>query len=367
MKLGVFSNFVYPHIGGSELVIEAISKRLSKMREYDVNIYGHNIKSFVDNGRIKRYKASRDKDLIKQINCNDVVWIYSDSFWGLNIIFDNIKDVNPNLYITVLASDLLGSKSRYVDIVNKYSDKIFLKVHEMNSYNILKNIGIEKNPVIIPNGFDLSEFENNSKNFKRKYNLENKKIILNVANYFHGKGQDLLPDIVEPMINRGNKDFAVVSISSCSNYPYERYLLNKVRNKANKSNVPIIFLRNINREFVISAFKQSDIFAFTSLKEVAPLVIMECMAASLPWISFPVGNVRDLRGGRVVDCDTVDGKGFLSPSKKDLLNFSYYLNSFLEDSCRIEECKKELTKEDLCGMDWDNICDKYDILFRGGI
>jgi glycosyltransferase involved in cell wall biosynthesis len=45
----------------------------------------------------------------------------------------------------------------------------------------------------------------------------------------------------------------------------------------------------------------ADVLLFPSRIECAPLVILEAMAAGVPWISYDVGNVRELAGGIVVD------------------------------------------------------------------
>jgi glycosyltransferase involved in cell wall biosynthesis len=48
------------------------------------------------------------------------------------------------------------------------------------------------------------------------------------------------------------------------------------------------------------ALAGADLFLFTSRVECAPLVILEAMAAGVPWVSFDVGNVSELPGGIVV-------------------------------------------------------------------
>lgn len=48
------------------------------------------------------------------------------------------------------------------------------------------------------------------------------------------------------------------------------------------------------------ALAQADLFVFPSRIECAPLVIIEAMAARIPWIAYDVGNVRDLAGGVIV-------------------------------------------------------------------
>ena len=51
---------------------------------------------------------------------------------------------------------------------------------------------------------------------------------------------------------------------------------------------------------VESTIAEADLFLFPSTIECAPLVILEAMAAGVPWISYDVGNVRELDGGLVV-------------------------------------------------------------------
>jgi L-malate glycosyltransferase len=63
----------------------------------------------------------------------------------------------------------------------------------------------------------------------------------------------------------------------------------------------LIELRDGRESHVVeSALGEADLFLFPSSIECAPLVILEAMAAGVPWISYDVGNVRELPGGMVV-------------------------------------------------------------------
>jgi glycosyltransferase involved in cell wall biosynthesis len=76
---------------------------------------------------------------------------------------------------------------------------------------------------------------------------------------------------------------------------------------------PSCFLESLRRDRVIrfvdgrragsveAVLATADVFLFPSRIECAPLVIIEAMAAGLPWVSYDVGNVRELPGGIVVD------------------------------------------------------------------
>lgn len=54
------------------------------------------------------------------------------------------------------------------------------------------------------------------------------------------------------------------------------------------------------RAAVENAIASADVFLLPSTVECSPLVIIEAMAAGLPWVSYDVGNVRELAGGIVV-------------------------------------------------------------------
>lgn len=49
------------------------------------------------------------------------------------------------------------------------------------------------------------------------------------------------------------------------------------------------------------ALAAASVFVFPSRIECAPLVILEAMAAGVPWVSYDVGNVRELAGGVVAE------------------------------------------------------------------
>lgn len=51
---------------------------------------------------------------------------------------------------------------------------------------------------------------------------------------------------------------------------------------------------DLAREELISLFYEADLFVFASHIEYSPLVIFECLAAGLPFLSTPVGNVDEI-------------------------------------------------------------------------
>jgi glycosyltransferase involved in cell wall biosynthesis len=60
-------------------------------------------------------------------------------------------------------------------------------------------------------------------------------------------------------------------------------------------------LPSLPRPEVLSAIAASNLVLLTSRHEASPLVLLEAMALSVPWVSIDVGGVRDYSGGIVVD------------------------------------------------------------------
>ena len=63
----------------------------------------------------------------------------------------------------------------------------------------------------------------------------------------------------------------------------------------------VYVLAGLPRQDVLAAYGDADLFVFGSRVECAPLVVLEAMAAGLPFVSTPVGNVPELAGGVLVN------------------------------------------------------------------
>lgn len=63
---------------------------------------------------------------------------------------------------------------------------------------------------------------------------------------------------------------------------------------------PLTFVDGRTHASAEDLLARSDVFVLPSTVECSPLVVIEAMAASKPWVSYDVGNVRELAGGMVV-------------------------------------------------------------------
>lgn len=68
---------------------------------------------------------------------------------------------------------------------------------------------------------------------------------------------------------------------------------------ATRQNCQVLFLEKLDREETFSAFDACDLFLLTAKAETQPIVLLEAMAASKPWISTDTGCVAEMRGGIV--------------------------------------------------------------------
>lgn len=85
--------------------------------------------------------------------------------------------------------------------------------------------------------------------------------------------------------------------------------------KGNKDPKKKIIFADLKREELIPLFFNADLFLFASHVEYSPLVIFECLAAGLPFLSIPVGNVDEIvkwSGGGVLCTGHQSREGFSS-------------------------------------------------------
>lgn len=356
MRLGIFCNFGPPHCGGSEEVIKHISRGFAY--RYDVTIYSHSQNNpYRDDNGVMNARSERGNALIFQINENDHILVYSDSFWGWDTIVENIDKVVPDVSVALVGAYHMRSRGKRArELFRQNIDRFRIICHsEGDDYRwAIQN---RWKVHIIPNGVDLEEFRSNVIDFREKYKIKEKYIILNVSNWFYGKGQDLLASIGE----RLNSDCVIVQISNSVEYPYDKTFLKRCKNKC--KNINVRFLRDIPREDVVAAFKSADVFVFTSQKEVCPLVILESQAAGLPWVSMNVGDIRNRKGGAIISHYNEDSKGYKIIDEKVSVYYVLEIANVLQNI----DFRKKLIMEgqkDIEQLDWKNIVPLYDKVFN---
>lgn len=199
-----------------------------------------------------------------------------------------------------LANWLLWRPYVYFDmprIMNSFDHVVFLsqRIDKDRFYDryLAKKIGFH-NCSVIPNGVELSEFENVNDQFRIQYGIEDyRPVLLCVGNFTELKNQKMVLNI---FIQAKIKNSVLVFIGSQKN----RYsdMLNKMWLESDKDmSTDMMILDHVDRHTIISAYKAADLFINGSKTECFPLVILESMASETPFISTAVGCVPDLPGG----------------------------------------------------------------------
>ena len=362
MKIIFATNYSYPQVGGSENVIKEVSERFALNPENSVFVLSNNVKAeFCEKAvsylPLKSYEAF--VSFVNQSNI-DILMVYSDCFIYWKDIILNPERLKCKIVLCPVGFNATEKNTKLYTLLSSNGSKIFFIPHSKNykDYSIVEYLKL--NNRVIPNGIDLKCFTDNSIDFKKKYSIEDKKVILNVSNFFPGKGQEFASELIPEEIK---KDCVFVSISSKINLPFESSYLSKCIASFNNKKIKNMFLRSVGREIVLSAFKCSDIFLFTSQKEVSPLVVIECIAAKLPWVSMPVGNCSELPGGIIIPNQDKDFSGNYVFNQKVKKEFKDTVYSILTDDKR----KKDITKNNLEFIekrDWDKIQKEYENYFK---
>lgn len=303
MKIGIATNFYYPSIGGAEKVVQIITEYLAKFHEVVVftrQLPNRKYEPF-QQYKLKEYRPGNVAAFEQEINsCGlDVLLIYSD-------VFDYFRHIalrqNPfKLILALCGANWLFAHRNLVNLFSRNANNIHAIVcHSTRErdYRLCSSDPLAKKVIVIPNGVDVTEFDENTLTRQDLApDIADKRWLLNVSNFFPGKGQEHLVDILAKLPNPD--EFAYIQVSS--DIPFavgtELEIRWKTRLHKTKSKYAVHVAKNVSRSEVIGYFKQSNVFVFTSEKEVAPLVLLESMAAKLPWIATNVGNAADLDGG----------------------------------------------------------------------
>ncbi len=360
-KIALCVNHYHPCIGGSEYVVENVAKYMSNFCEVFVitpRQEGRNIEKYKPINVIE-YIVGSNEDFLRKLNHikPDSVMVYSDMFECFKSL---ITSTNFNIHLALCGASWLYKNPHFVNIINrKHNIQSFICHSTIDrDYKLCSNSEFRSRTHVIRNGVHTQEFDTNDimkdvlvNRLGLPEHCYKKCWVLNVANFFPGKGQDILQSVIK----RVNRDVFYIQVASDMSFTNIGKVLESkwIKNKDENS----ILLKNIKREYIIGLMKQSNVFAFTSEKEVAPITILESMTASLPWVSTNVGNVSELSGGLCIKApkDSRDYSVF-----NDLIvdEFAENISKALTLPTIGDDGRRHVEKE----FRWEDILPKYRVL-----
>ncbi len=180
--------------------------------------------------------------------------------------------------------------------------------------NLVEKSFLNKYPVqVINNGIDLEVFKKMPSDFRKKYNLEEKKVILGVANLWNKR--------------KGLDSFVELSSKLDDNYLIVLVGVTERQKEHLPENILGITRTNNIRE-LSEIYTAADIFVNPTLEEVLGLVNLEALACGTPVITYDSGGSPeciDLKCGISVEKDNI--RALVS----EIIDFDF-------DRYKIEDC-----------------------------
>ncbi|MCX6031406.1 MAG: glycosyltransferase family 4 protein [Chloroflexi bacterium] len=358
--------FYYPHVGGAEEVVRQISERLARRghqvtvatsadpaRNYS-ELNGVRISEFAIRGNVvKGFEA--DKNELKRFRTHmmgnyDLIMNYAAQSWPTDLTLTMLDQLEcPKVIAPCGYSGLVGWRRLFYALyfrklpsyLREY-DKIVYHSRNYRDKQFGDQCGLA-NYTIIPNGVDSSEFQRVAPSFRNQYNIKTPFLLLSVGNHYRVKGHHRLMEAFE-RLERNDVTLAIIGRDLAEGYRScwaDCY-------KAAQCHPRIILVADAPRPVVVSAFLEADVFWLSSYVEAFPLVILEAMASGTPFVSYDVGNVKELSGGMVVPSSTV---------------MAERTNHLLNNSALREELGALGRQTQRLRYDWEGIIDHYEQLY----
>lgn len=367
MRLVLCVNHAAPfNVGGSEKVVQQISE--SMVNEYGMEVYVLAKWAGRDHIRLNGVNIVPSKagsafvDQLKKLN-PDHTMVYSDSFFQLPQLIASVDEIPGSKSLVMVGMNHMRSNGNTFNAFKEVSEQFQVITHsnDYKDYSTCISTGIT--PIVIPNAIDFDEFQDKKLGFRRRFDIpEDKKLILCVSNFFPGKGQEHLHHMLQHLGKKRNDFYALFMSTNVSFHQAESMRRRHETAIRKGCQYPAKSLKQISRELTVQAFFESDIFAFPSQTEVAPLVILESMAAALPYVSLNVGNVPQLAGGIVCHSNDVH-RGLLKYTMPVYDKFSEALELLLSDDEKRKSLGEQGRQMILDKHDWSKIKEMYRNVF----
>ena len=241
-----------------------------------------------------------------------------------------MKRINPNLKVIFISGgeDFYG----FDKFFSKYVDFMFA-VSRDNAKIIQKRYN--RDVKVLHNGVNtkLFRFDKEERDkFRKKYNLENKKVLISIGRIVGWKGYQLVIEALQEM-----KDLHYILIG---NGEYIDTLKNLV--KKYKLENRVLFLGSIENKSLYKYLSMSDVFIQPSIgHEAFGITIVEAMACGLPVVAS--------RNGGIIDIVKDNENGYLFEIKnikemQEKIDLTFKNLEFLSKNCR-EYVNKHFTWE----------------------
>lgn len=374
----------FPSKGGMQEVVRQLSERLvaaghevtvatRKLPNRNEKIInGVQIEEFTISGNLVRGIEGEIDRYKKYLLASDaeIITFFAAQQWATDLALDLLPQLKARK-----VSVPTGYSGFYQEEYAEYFGKMksWIQHYDMNVYlsDDYRDINFAReNKVkaltIIPNGAAADEFTPPSPiNIRTKLDVhQDAFLILHVGSYTGRKGQR---EAMEIFLRADLPNSALLLIGNDHEGFYRQFFkhpmfgwlyLRKFRQRRS------IFFSDFNRIETIAAYQQADLFLFPSNIECSPIVLFECGAAGLPFLTTDVGNSSEIvkwtNGGQVLPT-TKDDQGY---SHANISGSVKMLRNLFVDKTKRSELAKAGFEAWKNKFTWEIIAKQYEDLYK---
>lgn len=316
MKILITSHRFWPHLGGTEDAVGRLAAACAR-RGHDVTVAtsdepGAPQDEERDGYRIRRFTLSRRgkfrvpprayRDFVIDGDW-DVIHVHGQRVWSTDYLYRHFRKARAPIVFT--AFGFYQWHMERLPVINDIYYRFVLPRALRHAAAVIATTSNERDELIawgvdddkihrIPVGFDPGEFEKLPGGFRGRHGIApDARLLLYVGGFYPNKR-------VDRIVRAAAAADATLAVIGKEGYgPHGRA---ECETLAKEIGADVRFLGPLPRDEVLSAYAESDIFVMASGFEGFGIVLLEAMAAGLPFVSTPAGVASDLadHGGGVV-------------------------------------------------------------------
>lgn len=308
MRILLTSHRFWPSVGGTEEVVERLAERHARAG-HDVTVFtsdepgrpaeedrsGFQVRRFTLERRGKfRFPPRAYREAVLS-DAWDVVHLHGQRVWSTDWLYRHLRKARAPLVFTAhgfyqwhmerkpLVDDL------YYRVVLPRSLRHAAAVTALtgNERDELRGWGVPGEKLrLIPDGFEPGEFASLPRSFRARHGFPpDEPLLLYVGGFYRNKRVDRLVEVAA----QTGAHLAVVGKEGDP-----RHGLAECQALAARTGAKARFLGKLPREDVLAAYAEADLFLLGSDFEGFGLVLLEAMAAGLPFVATRAGAAPDL-------------------------------------------------------------------------